>query len=173
MRAVARLPKPSLPSTNIQGQPSSDHQKKTRNLSCGIATKSADGLKVGSQISCTPGVIQTAGAKRIFQFASTAGPNSVPEQLVPGPGWQTGYTDEEDLPMKELIEYIAKSLVDDPSQVRVDEIAEEDTIVFELRVAAEDMGRVIGRGGRVANAMRTLLRVSAARQGKRARLRIV
>ena len=75
--------------------------------------------------------------------------------------------------MKDLIEYIAKSLVDDPSQVRVDEIVEEDVVVFELRVAAEDMGRVIGRGGRVANAMRTLLRVTAAKQGKRARLRIV
>ena len=75
--------------------------------------------------------------------------------------------------MKELIEYIAKSLVDDPSQVRVDEIVEEDLITFELRVAAEDMGRVIGRGGRVANAMRTLLRVSAVKQGKRARLKIV
>ena len=75
--------------------------------------------------------------------------------------------------MQELIEYIAKSLVDDPSQVRVDQIAEDDVTVFELRVAAEDMGRVIGRGGRVANAMRTLLRVTAARRGERARLRIV
>jgi len=75
--------------------------------------------------------------------------------------------------MKELIEYIAKSLVDDPSQVRVNEIVEEDAVVFELRVAAEDMGRVIGRGGRVANAMRTLLRVAAAKQRKRARLRII
>ena len=75
--------------------------------------------------------------------------------------------------MKELIEYIAKSLVDDPSQVRVDEIVEDDITTFELRVAAEDMGRVIGRGGRVANAMRTLLRVRAAKQGKRVRLRIV
>jgi predicted RNA-binding protein YlqC (UPF0109 family) len=75
--------------------------------------------------------------------------------------------------MKELIEYIAKSLVDDPSQVRVDEIVEGDLTTFELRVASEDMGRVIGRGGRVANAMRTLLRVTAAKQGKRARLQIV
>lgn len=75
--------------------------------------------------------------------------------------------------MKELIEYIARSLVDDPSQVRVDEVVEGELITFELRVAAEDMGRVIGRGGRVANAMRTLLRVSAAKQGKRARLKIV
>jgi len=68
--------------------------------------------------------------------------------------------------MKELIEYIAKSLVDDPSQVQVTEIEGSNSIIFELRVAPEDMGRVIGKGGRVANAMRTLLRVTAAKQGK-------
>lgn len=75
--------------------------------------------------------------------------------------------------MKELIEYIAKSLVDDPSQVSVTEIQGSNSIIFELRVAPEDMGRVIGKGGRVANAMRTLLRVAAARQGKRVTLEIV
>ena len=74
--------------------------------------------------------------------------------------------------MKELIEYIAKALVDDPSQVYVEEIVEERQIVYQLRVAPEDMGRVIGKGGRVANAMRTLLRVAAVRQGKRAVLEI-
>jgi len=75
--------------------------------------------------------------------------------------------------MKELIEYIAKSIVDDPSQVQVSETEEGNSITLELRVAPEDMGRVIGKGGRVANAMRTLLRVAAARQGKRAILEIV
>jgi len=75
--------------------------------------------------------------------------------------------------MKELIEYIAKTLADDPSQVRVDEIEGSSSVVLELRVAPEDMGRVIGKGGRVANAMRTLLRVTAAKQGKRATLEIV
>jgi predicted RNA-binding protein YlqC (UPF0109 family) len=74
--------------------------------------------------------------------------------------------------MKELIEYIARALVDDPSQVYVKEIVEARQIVYQLHVAPEDMGRVIGKGGRVANAMRTLLRVVAVRQGKRAVLEI-
>lgn len=75
--------------------------------------------------------------------------------------------------MKELIEYIAKSLVDDPSQVVVTEIPGTTSVILELRVAPDDMGRVIGRNGRVANAMRTLLRVLAAKEGKRVTLEIV
>ncbi|MBN1121989.1 MAG: KH domain-containing protein [Anaerolineae bacterium] len=75
--------------------------------------------------------------------------------------------------MKELVEYIAKSLVDDPSQVKVTEIQGATSVILELSVAPEDMGRVIGRNGRVANAMRTLLRVIAAKQGKRVTLEIV
>jgi predicted RNA-binding protein YlqC (UPF0109 family) len=75
--------------------------------------------------------------------------------------------------MKELVEYIAKSLVDDPSQVHVTEIEGATSVILELTVAPEDMGRVIGRNGRVANAMRTLLRVIAAKQGKRVTLEIV
>jgi len=75
--------------------------------------------------------------------------------------------------MKELVEYIAKSLVDDPSQVKVTEIEGATSVILELSVAPEDMGRVIGRNGRVANAMRTLLRVIAAKQGKRVTLEIV
>lgn len=74
---------------------------------------------------------------------------------------------------KDLIEYIAKSIVDDPSQVRVDEIEGPNSIVFELHVAPEDKGRVIGKGGRVANAMRTLLGVWAVRESKRTILKIV
>lgn len=75
--------------------------------------------------------------------------------------------------MKELIEYIAKSLVDDPASVKVNEVEGTTSLILELTVAPEDMGRVIGRGGRVANAMRTLLRVVAAKQGKRAGLEII
>ena len=75
--------------------------------------------------------------------------------------------------MKELIEYVAKSLVDDPSQVEVREVAEGNSIMLELKVAPEDMGRVIGRSGRVANALRTLLRVQSAKEGKRVTLEIV
>ena len=75
--------------------------------------------------------------------------------------------------MKELIEYIARSLVDDPASVNVTEVEGASSIILELLVALADMGRVIGRGGRVANAMRTLLRVVAAKQGKRASLEII
>ena len=75
--------------------------------------------------------------------------------------------------MKELIEYIAGQLVEDKSQVSVSEIEENGRVRIELRVAKEDMGRVIGKGGRVANSIRVLLRVAAAREGKRATLDIV
>jgi len=77
------------------------------------------------------------------------------------------------MPMKELVEYVAKSLVDDPSAVEVTEIPGGSTIVLELRVAPDDMGRVIGKSGRVANAIRILLRVLAAKYGKRVTLEIV
>ena len=75
--------------------------------------------------------------------------------------------------MKDLVESIAKQLVDDPSQVSVSEIDEGGRVRIELKVAKEDMGRVIGKGGRVANSIRVLLRVAAAREGKRATLDIV
>lgn len=75
--------------------------------------------------------------------------------------------------MKELIEFISLSLVDDPTQVQVTERRGRSGVELELRVAKEDMGRVIGKGGRVANAMRTLLRVAAAREGQRANLEVV
>jgi hypothetical protein len=73
--------------------------------------------------------------------------------------------------MRELVEYMAKSLVDHPDQVRVKESQGRETVIH-LRVAPEDIGRVIGKSGRVANAMRTLLRVAAIRQGKRVTLDI-
>jgi predicted RNA-binding protein YlqC (UPF0109 family) len=69
-------------------------------------------------------------------------------------------------PLKELIEYIALSLVEDPSQVEVSQFKTGGKVHFELRVAKEDMGRVIGKGGKVANAIRVLLRVAAAAEGK-------
>jgi predicted RNA-binding protein YlqC (UPF0109 family) len=72
--------------------------------------------------------------------------------------------------MKNLIEYIARSLVDDPMEVHITQQQRGSTTLFELQ---EDMGRVIGKGGRVANAMRMVLRVAAAREGKRASLDIV
>lgn len=74
--------------------------------------------------------------------------------------------------MKALIEYIARSVVDDPTQVEVQVRESGQSVDLRLSVAKEDMGRVIGRNGRVANAMRTLLKVSAANQNKSAHLDI-
>ena len=75
--------------------------------------------------------------------------------------------------MKELVEYMAKSLVNNPDQVELFEVNATRSVIYELRVAQEDMGRVIGKQGRVANAMRSLLRVAAAKRGRRAILEIV
>ncbi len=75
--------------------------------------------------------------------------------------------------MKELIEFITTSLVDDPTQVEVNQFRRGSQVTLELHVAKEDMGRIIGKSGRVASAMRTLLRVAAAQEGKRATLDIV
>ncbi|NPV77031.1 MAG: KH domain-containing protein [Anaerolineae bacterium] len=74
--------------------------------------------------------------------------------------------------MKELIEYIALSLVDDATQVQVKQEKIGNKVRLELKVAREDMGRVIGKSGKVATAMRVLLRVAAAREGKQANLEI-
>lgn len=74
--------------------------------------------------------------------------------------------------MKELIEYIAKAVADSPDKVVVTEIQEEDRLVLRLDVAPEDKGKVIGREGRVVQAMRTLLRVAAVKKGARATLEI-
>lgn len=75
--------------------------------------------------------------------------------------------------MKELIEYIARSLVDDPSQVQVRQQSSGGRVHLELWVSKEDMGRVIGKAGRVANAMRVLLRVAAARENKQVTLDVI
>ena len=74
--------------------------------------------------------------------------------------------------MKELVEYIAKSIVNSPDEVVVTEENDERGIVLNLQVADDDKGRVIGKQGRVAEAIRTLLRVTAARQGTRVTLKI-
>ena len=75
--------------------------------------------------------------------------------------------------MKELIEYMARSLATKPDEVRVTEDVEEDRVVLRLEVADEDKGKIIGRQGRVAQAMRVLLRVAAVKTGTRAILEIV
>ncbi|MCE9645200.1 MAG: KH domain-containing protein [Chloroflexi bacterium] len=75
--------------------------------------------------------------------------------------------------MKELIEFIAKSLVDHPEQVEVRESGGGSRVRVELSVTKEDMGRVIGKSGKVANAIRALLRVAAEREGKQATLDVM
>lgn len=76
-------------------------------------------------------------------------------------------------PMKDLVEFMAKAVVNDPDSVIVREIEGNNSTIFELSVKPDDMGRVIGKQGRVANAMRTLLRVAAVKEGKRVTLEIV
>jgi predicted RNA-binding protein YlqC (UPF0109 family) len=83
---------------------------------------------------------------------------------------KSSYHPKEGALMKELVEFIAQSLVDDPTEVHVKQEKFGSHVRLELRVAKEDMGRVIGKSGRVANAMRILLRVAAARDGKQASL---
>ncbi len=75
--------------------------------------------------------------------------------------------------MKELIKYIAQALVDNPDQVEVNEIEGEQTSVIELKVAKEDLGKVIGKQGRTARAMRTILSASSTKIRKRSVLEII
>ena len=75
--------------------------------------------------------------------------------------------------MKELVEYITRSIVDDPDQLWVTQERMGSKVRIELQVSKEDMGRVIGKGGRVANSIRVLLRVAAAREGKQVSLDVV
>ncbi len=74
--------------------------------------------------------------------------------------------------MKTLIEYIAKSLVDHPEEVQVSEVEGEQTTVLELKVSKEDLGKVIGKQGRTARAMRTILSAASTKSKKRAALEI-
>lgn len=75
--------------------------------------------------------------------------------------------------LKEMIEYIAKSLVDNPDEVHVSEVEGEQTSVLELKVAKEDLGKVIGKQGRTARAMRTLLGAASTKAKKRSVLEIL
>lgn len=75
--------------------------------------------------------------------------------------------------MRELIAYVAKGLVENPDDVRVTEVEERTYTVYQLEVAPGDVGKVIGRGGRIANALRVLVKAGAARQNRRAILEIL
>jgi predicted RNA-binding protein YlqC (UPF0109 family) len=72
-----------------------------------------------------------------------------------------------------LVDYLARRLVEHPDAVSVEEVEEDDALVIRLRVASDDVGRVIGRGGRIARALRTLVRASGARGDRRVVLEIV
>ena len=75
--------------------------------------------------------------------------------------------------MKELVEFIAKSIVNEPDAVNVEEETNEEGITLKLTVADDDKGRIIGKQGQIAQAMRTLLRVKAAKAATRVRLEIM
>jgi len=75
--------------------------------------------------------------------------------------------------LKDLVSYLASNLVDEPDTVRVKEIPNGDSVILEVSVAPDDMGKVIGRHGRVARAIRTVTKAAAARQGRRAMVEIV
>ena len=75
--------------------------------------------------------------------------------------------------MKELVEFIAKSIVDAPDEVKIEEETTEEGLTLKLQVADEDKGRVIGKQGRIAEAIRTLLRVKAAKAATKVRLEII
>ena len=75
--------------------------------------------------------------------------------------------------MKELVEYIARAIVDNPDEVKITEVPDEDGVILKLEVALEDKGKVIGKQGQTARAIRTLLRISAVKRNIRASLEIV
>lgn len=75
--------------------------------------------------------------------------------------------------MKDLVEMIAKALVDHPEAVEVNEIEGERSVILELKVAPEDMGKVIGKQGRIAKAIRTVVKAAAAKEGKKVSVEIL
>ncbi|AEF17382.1 KH domain-containing protein [Thermoanaerobacterium saccharolyticum] len=75
--------------------------------------------------------------------------------------------------MGELVKFIAKSLVDNPDAVQINEIEGEQSIIIELKVAPEDMGKVIGKQGRIAKAIRTVVKAAATKEKKRVIVEII
>lgn len=78
-----------------------------------------------------------------------------------------------ELILKDLLEVIAKSLVDNPDEVTVNEVEGEQSIILELRVSQEDMGKVIGKQGRIAKAIRTVIKAAASKENKRVSVEII
>jgi uncharacterized protein len=75
--------------------------------------------------------------------------------------------------VKELLEFLARSLVDNPDEVRVEETETDDMVVLRLSVAKDDVGKVIGKQGRIARALRTVVKASAVKDGKQATVEII
>ena len=75
--------------------------------------------------------------------------------------------------LRDLVDYLARGLVDHPEQVEVEEVEEPDALVYELKVAEEDLGKVIGKQGRTAKALRTILSAASAKSGRRVILEIL
>jgi len=75
--------------------------------------------------------------------------------------------------MKELVEYVARGLVEEPDKVAVTEIDQGNLIIYELEVAPDDMGKIIGRQGRVINALRSIVKAAAVRRGVRVNVEVV
>ncbi len=75
--------------------------------------------------------------------------------------------------MKDLLVLLAKSLVDNPDEVNVNVVETENSLVLELKVAAEDMGKVIGKQGRIAKAIRTVIKAASTREGKKVMVEII
>jgi predicted RNA-binding protein YlqC (UPF0109 family) len=80
---------------------------------------------------------------------------------------------KEEVSVIELVEYIAKALVDHPENVTVNQVEGEQSIILELKVDPEDMGKVIGKQGRIAKAIRTVVKAAAAKEGKRVVVEII
>lgn len=75
--------------------------------------------------------------------------------------------------MRELVEYMVKALVDKPEEVKITETKGESVLILEIHVAPDDVGKVIGREGRIANAIRTIAKASGAKQGKKVTVEII
>jgi hypothetical protein len=75
--------------------------------------------------------------------------------------------------MRDLVELMVKSLVDEPEEARVNEVSGESIVVYEVSVAEDDLGKVIGKGGRIANAMRTIVKAAATKTERKATVEIL
>ncbi|MBP9015643.1 MAG: KH domain-containing protein [Candidatus Atribacteria bacterium] len=75
--------------------------------------------------------------------------------------------------MKDLVEFIVKALVDHPEEVKVSEVEGEQSVIYEIRVSQEDMGKIIGKQGRIARAIRTIVKAAGAKKGKKTAVEIL